>query len=123
MSGQRSAAGMLAYSKVACFLTFPWMMSLSVVAWGVAGPASPGLGGVAVGGVVVVAEGLGDDGGGCLEDELAQRRGERGAGGNAELAEQRGHGRGVERLPGAAAGEQPPAAGVGGGVHVLPAGD
>ena len=26
-------AGMLAYSKVACSLTFPWMTSLSVVAW------------------------------------------------------------------------------------------
>jgi hypothetical protein len=70
---------MLAYSKVACSLTFPWMMSLSVVAWGVAGPASAGLGGVAVGGVVVVAEGLGDDEGGGLEDELAQGGGEGGA--------------------------------------------
>src|SRR5260370_32102276 len=98
------------------------MMSLCVVAGGVAGPASPGVGGVAVGGVVVVAEGLGDDGGGGLEDELAQGGGERGAGGDAELAEQRGHGRGVERLAVAAAGEQPPGGGVGGGVHVLPAG-
>src|SRR5216684_6538027 len=70
----------------------------------------------------VVAEGLGDDGGGGLEDELAQGGGERGAGGDAELAGQRGHGGGVERLAGAAAGEQPPAGGVGGGVHVLPAG-
>jgi hypothetical protein len=75
-----------------------------------------------VGGVVVVAEGLGDDGGGGLEGELAQGGGERGAGGDAELGEQRGHGRGVERLAGAAAGEQPAAGGVGGGVHVLPAG-
>src|SRR5207245_921584 len=79
-------------SKVACSLTFPWMMSLSVVAWGVAGPASSGLGGVAAGGVVVVAEGLGDDGGGGLEDALAQGGGERGAGGNAELAGPRGRG-------------------------------
>src|SRR5260370_30887442 len=62
---------------------------MCVVTGGVAGPGSSGLGGVPVGGVVVVAEGLGDDGGGGLEDEPAQGGGERGAGGDAELAEQR----------------------------------
>ncbi len=63
------------------------MLSLSVVAGGVAGPGLAGLGCVAVRGQMAVTEGLGDDGGRGLEDELAQGGGSGGRRGDAELAQ------------------------------------
>ena len=47
-------------------------MLLGVVATGVVDPGSGGVGVLALGGGVVESEGFGDDGGGGLEDELAQ---------------------------------------------------
>lgn len=74
----------------------------------------------AAGGVVAEPERLGDDGCGCLPDELVER-GEAGCGaGDAEFADARVQGVHVERLAGAAAGKQPAGGGVGGGLRVLP---
>jgi hypothetical protein len=54
----------------------------------VAAPWCSGLGGDPGGGVVVVAQCLGDDGGWGLQDELAQRGGPAGQGGDAEIPDQ-----------------------------------
>jgi len=58
-----------------------------MVAGGVVGPGASGVCAVPLGGDRVVAEGLGDDGGGCLQDELAQRGGAGGLEGDAEGAD------------------------------------
>src|SRR5260370_31061089 len=100
---------MLACSKIAYPRARPGELVLCVVTGGVAGPGLPGLGGVAVHGQMAVSEGPGDDGGGGLEDEIAQGGGAGGGRGDAELA-QRGPQRvGVQGLSGPAAGEQPAA--------------
>jgi hypothetical protein len=52
----------------------------------------------------VVAEGVGDDWGGYVEDVLADGGGPTSGGGDAELVDQRGEGFRVHRLVGAAAG-------------------
>jgi hypothetical protein len=80
------------------------------------------LGGVLAGGVVVVAEGLGDDGCGGLKGELvmeavsAARVGMPNSPGSAAMVA------GWSGWPARRPGEQPPAARVCHGVHVLPAG-
>ena len=55
----------------------------------------------------MVAEGVGDDRGGHLQDVLADRGGPAGDGGDAEVIDQRRERVGVHRLSGAAPGEQP----------------
>jgi DNA-binding CsgD family transcriptional regulator/pimeloyl-ACP methyl ester carboxylesterase len=77
------------------------------------------LGGESGCGDVVVAEGLGEDRGGHVQDVLADGAGPAGGGGDAEVADERGEGVGVHGLPGAAAGKQPAGVVVGGGVHVV----
>jgi hypothetical protein len=90
-----------------------------VVAGGVADPGRSGLGRDPGGGVVVVAQRLGDDGCWDLEDELAQRGGPAGQGGDAEVTDQLCKVAGVQRLAGSASGEQPAGTGVGGGLEVV----
>ena len=68
---------------------------------------------------MVVAEGLGDDRGGHVQDVLADGAGPAGGCGDAEVADERGEGIGVHGLPGAAAGKQPAGVVVGGGAHVV----
>ena len=97
---------MITCSKVAYSLSARRRLLLCVVAGGVAGPGLPGLGGVAVDCQVAVSEGLGDDGGGGLLDEVAQGGGAGCACGDAELAQRRPQCVGVEGLPGPAAGER-----------------
>jgi hypothetical protein len=58
-------------------------------------------------GDLLVAEGVGDDRGGHLQDVLADRGGPAGDGGNAEVIDQRRERVGVHRLAGPAPGEQP----------------
>lgn len=65
---------------------------------GVAAPGSSGLGGDSGGGVVVVAQRLGDDGCWDLEDELAQGGGPAGQGGDAEIPDKLAEVAGVQRL-------------------------
>jgi hypothetical protein len=77
---------------------------------------------LAGGGGVVEAEGVGDDGGGDLEDELAQRGDAGGAQRQAVVAELGGHAL-VGGLAGVAAGEQPVAAVVGGDLVVAGGGE
>ena len=90
-----------------------------MVAGGVAAPGRSGLAGDSGGGVVVVAERLGDDGSWDLEDELAQRGGPAGQGGDAEIPDELAEVAGVQRLAGSASGEQPAGTGVGGGLQVV----
>ena len=90
-----------------------------MVAGGVAAPGRSGLAGDSGGGVVVVAERLGDDGCWDLQDELAQRGGPAGQGGDAEIADELAEVAGVQRLAGSASGEQPAGTGVGGGLQVV----
>lgn len=59
---------------------------LWVVAGGVAVPGCACVGVLTFGGCVVEAEGSGDDGGGCLEDELAEGGDPRGADREPEAA-------------------------------------
>ena len=92
-----------------------WLFACDVPA-----PGSTGVDVLAGGGGVVEAEGVGDDGGGDLEDELAQSGDARGAQRQAVVAELGGHRVVGGGLPGVAAGEQPVAAVVGG--HVVVAG-
>jgi hypothetical protein len=73
---------------------------------------------LAAGGGVVESEGVGDDGGGDLEDELGQGGDAGGAQGQAEGAELVGHRVAGGGLAGLAAGEQPSAGVVGGDVVV-----
>src|SRR6266545_1578312 len=94
-------------------------MATAVVAGGVGAPGRSGLGGDPGGGVVVVAERLGDDGGWDLQHELAQRGGPAGQGGDAEVTDELAEVAGVQRLAGPASGEQPAGTGVGGGVQVV----
>lgn len=56
-------------------------------------------------GDLMVAEGVGDDRGGHLQDVLADRGGSACGGGDAEVVDERGEGVGVHRLSGAAARE------------------
>ena len=72
---------------------------------------------------MVEAEGAGDDGGGNLQDELAQRGDPGGAQRQPVLAELGGHGTVGGGLAGVAAGEQPVAAVVGGDVVVAGGGE
>ena len=72
------------------------------------------------GGLVVVAEGLGDHGRGCLEDELADGGAPARGGRDAEFVDRAGEGFGPQGLAGAATGEQPAGRVVGGGAHVGP---
>src|SRR5262249_39652382 len=70
-SGNMKTGG-LAYSGDA-YSAVVWNWPLPcVAAGGVVGPGSGGVGPLPLGGGVVEAEGFGDDGGGGLEDELAQ---------------------------------------------------
>lgn len=85
----------------------------------VAAPGAAGGEDVVGGGLGAVAEGVGGDGSGRLEDKLAERCGAGLGGGDAEGTELLEQGTGGEGLPGAAAGEQPGAGGVGGGVSCL----
>jgi hypothetical protein len=78
-----------------------------VVAGGVAAPGATGLSGEFGGGDVVVAEGLGDDGGGGVEEVLADRCGPARGGGDAEVVDQGHEGLGAQWLTGASSGEQP----------------
>jgi hypothetical protein len=78
--------GGLAYSSSAYSGSGGLGLLLCVVAGGVAVPGGACVGVLAFGGCVVEAEGFGDDGGGCLEDELAERGDPRGAHGEAEAA-------------------------------------
>jgi hypothetical protein len=75
---------------------------------GVVVPGSADVGVVTVGGGVAVAEGLGDDGSGGLEDEIAESGGAGFGDGDAELTQGGQERAGGEGLAGAAAGEQPP---------------
>lgn len=61
-------------------------MLLCVVAGGVAAPGCACVGVLAFGGRVMEAEGFGDDGGGGLGDELAERGDPCGAHGESEVA-------------------------------------
>ena len=98
-----------------------------IVAWplacGVPAPGGAGVDVLAGGGGVVEAEGVGDDGGGDLQDELAQRRDAGGAQGQAVVAELGGDGAVGGGLAGMAAGEQPAAGVVGGDVVVAAGGE
>jgi len=96
---------------------------LGVVAAGVPAPGGSCVDVLAAGGGVVESEGVGDDGGGDLEDELAQGGDAGGAQGQAEGAELVGHGVVGGGLAGLAAGEQPSAGGVGGDVVVAGGGE
>jgi hypothetical protein len=71
----------------------------------------------------VEAEGVGDDGGWGLQDELAQGGDAGGAQGQAVVAELGEHGPVGGGLAGVAAGEQPVAGVVGGGVVVAGGGE
>jgi hypothetical protein len=75
------------------------------------------------GGGVVEAECVGDDGGGDLEDELAQGGDPCGAQGQAEVAELLGQALVFGGLSGLAAGEQPGAGAVGRNVVMASVGD
>jgi hypothetical protein len=86
---------------------------LGVVSGGVAVPGGAGVGVLAFGGGVVEAEGLGDDGGGCLRDELAEGGDPCGAHGESEVSELGEDGGVGGWLAWVAAGEQPVAGGGG----------
>jgi hypothetical protein len=73
---------------------------------------------VAVCGVVVEAEGVRDDGGWGLEDELPERGNAASGAGKARAGDEFAEGGGVQWLVGAAAGEQPSGVRVGRGAHV-----
>ncbi|WP_030021710.1 hypothetical protein [Streptomyces monomycini] len=70
-----------------------------------------------------LSKNLRDDRGGQLQDVLPDRGIAAGGCGDADVVEGRRKDIGVERLPGSAAGEQPPAGVVGCGVHIVPAVD
>ncbi len=89
---------------------------------GVVGPGAAGVGAVPLGGDRVVAEGLSDDRGGCLQDELAQGGGAGGLDRDSEGADLLAQAAGVQGLAGATAGEQPAAVRVRRGGHVVPVG-
>ncbi len=72
---------------------------------------------------MVESEGVGDDGGGDLQDELAQGGDPRGAQGQAEVAQLGEHGPVAGGLASVAAGEQPGAGVVGGDVVVAAGGE
>jgi hypothetical protein len=71
----------------------------------------------------VESEGVGDDGGGDLQDELAQGGDAGGAQGQPEIAELGGHGPVFGGLAGVAAGEQPGAGVIGGDMVVAAGGE
>src|SRR6516164_5302236 len=97
---------------------------LCVAGGGVAVPGSAGGGGLAAGGGVVEPEGLRGDGGGDLEDELAECGNPGGAHREAQVAQLGEHGAVGQRLAGGPAGEQPGTAGRGaGGEFVEQAGE
>src|SRR5262245_38138608 len=98
------------------FLSVGWSLLGVVAAACVPAPGCACVYVLACGGGVVESEGVGDDGGGDLEDELAQGGDAAGAHGQAEVAELGEHGAVVGRLAGVAAGEQPGAGVVGGDV-------
>jgi hypothetical protein len=68
---------------------------------------------------VVVAEGVGDDGGRHLQDLLSDRCGAAGGRGDAEVVDQGGQSVRVQRLVGSAPGEQPAGVAIRCGVHVV----
>ncbi|MET7622514.1 transposase [Streptomyces sp. NPDC005408] len=94
-----------------------------MVADGVAAPRPAGLVEESGGGLVVVAEGVCDDGGRHLQDLLADRCGAGGGRGDAEVVELAGETVGVQRLARATAGEEPAGVSVGRGVHFVAAVD
>lgn len=85
-------------------------MSPCVVAGGILAPGSTGFGDESGGGLVVVAECLGDDGGRGLEDELADRGGPAALWRDTDLSQLGLEAGRVHRLPGLTAGEEPAAA-------------
>ena len=105
-----SRTGELAYSTVVS----SWVITGSVVS-----PGDPDLGGDFGGGDGVVAQGVGGDGCWDVLEVLVDRGGAGGAGGDAELGDERGRGCGVHGLFGAVVGEQLLRGRVGGGVHVV----
>ena len=84
--------------------------SPAVVAAGVAAPGPASFGDESAGGLVVVAEGLGDHGRGCLEDKLADGGTAARGGRDAEFVDRAGEGLGSLGLARAATGEQSSAA-------------
>jgi len=90
-----------------------------VVSGGVPAPGASGLNRQLGGGDRVVAEGIGDDGGGHLQDVLADRGGSAGDGGDADAVDVRCECLGVHRLPGPAPGKQPARVAIRRCVHVV----
>lgn len=94
-----------------------------MISGGVSVPGSAGLVEEAGGGLVVVAEGVRDDGSGHLKELLSDGGAAGGSRWDADLVEEGGQVVGAEGLARLAAGEQPGGCLVGGSVHVVAVGD